>query len=158
VLFDLTHDINRARGESLSVERAQDTLKELAGVLGLTLEDPSGESTSEFFPLFHMLLDTDADLRSSGNEELADRVRQRIEDHGIVVAEFLGTGEIDAKGPEKMSADDIAALLDMLIEVRSSLRSANQYGPADHIRQRLADLGYTLEDTPQGTEWKRGPS
>ena len=157
-LFDLAHDINRAREEGLSVERAQDTLRELAGVLGLTLEAPSGKSELEFFPLFHLMLDTDAELRSSNNQNVADGIRQRLEDHGIAIAEFLGSGDEEPEGPETMSDDDIAALIGALIEARSSLRAAKQYGEADQIRKRLAELGYMLEDTPRGTEWKRGVS
>ena len=47
-------------------------------------------------------------------------------------------------------------LVELLIEVRSRLRSARQYDLADEIRQRLGSYGYELEDTPRGTEWKRG--
>ena len=48
-----------------------------------------------------------------------------------------------------------AALLDQLIRTRADLRRAKQYALADTLRQRLADLGYTLEDGPTGTAWRR---
>jgi len=38
--------------------------------------------------------------------------------------------------------------------VRSELRKAKQFALADMVRNRLSDLGITLEDTPQGTRWK----
>jgi len=38
--------------------------------------------------------------------------------------------------------------------MRSELRKARQFALADLVRSRLADLGVTLEDGPQGTRWK----
>jgi cysteinyl-tRNA synthetase len=34
------------------------------------------------------------------------------------------------------------------------LRKAKQYQLSDLVRNRLADLGVTLEDSAQGTRWK----
>ena len=96
VLFDLAHDINRTRQEGGDVAKAQGTLMELAGVLGLTL-----------------------------------------------------------RGLDESDSAAVAPLMDLLIEARAELRSAKRYDAADAIRQRLADLGFALEDTPGGTEWKR---
>ncbi len=44
--------------------------------------------------------------------------------------------------------------IELLLEVRTATRQAKQYHLADMIRDRLAALGVTLEDTPQGTRWK----
>jgi cysteinyl-tRNA synthetase len=49
---------------------------------------------------------------------------------------------------------DVAPLVELLIETRSALRRARQFELADTIRKRLADLGITLEDGPQGTRWR----
>jgi cysteinyl-tRNA synthetase len=61
---------------------------------------------------------------------------------------------------ESTSASDaqLAArpFVDLLIEVRRDLRTAKQYALADQIRARLAELGVTLEDSPQGTTWRSG--
>ena len=97
VLFDLARDINRGRDERTAVGAAQDTLKTLAGVLGLTLSSTEQDSTA-----------------------------------------------------------DVAPLVNLLIQTRTELRTAKQYEAADRIRDRLAELGYQLEDTADGTEWKRG--
>jgi cysteinyl-tRNA synthetase len=158
VLFDLSHEINRAREERRDVTDAQRTLRELAGVLGLTLVERSRESRGDFFPLFHLLLDTDAELRSDALFEVADRLRERLGGRGVDLEELTGSTGGPLKGPEDMSAGDVAAIIELLIEARADLRAANQYEPADRIRQRLDDLGFILEDTPRGTEWKRvGP-
>jgi len=48
-----------------------------------------------------------------------------------------------------------APFIQLLIEVREEMRQAKRYDLADRIRSRLGELGIALEDTPQGTAWKR---
>lgn len=48
----------------------------------------------------------------------------------------------------------ISPLIDLLIRVRTELRSARQWELADAIRDELAALGCVLEDQPDGTRWK----
>jgi cysteinyl-tRNA synthetase len=57
---------------------------------------------------------------------------------------------------KEAATDQVAAVpfIQMLVEVRRDLRAAKQYALADQIRVRLADLGVTLEDRPDGTVWK----
>ncbi len=93
-LFDLAREINRAQDEGRPAAAAQETLRELAGVLGLTLAEP-------------------------------------------------------AAPPEA------APFIELLIQVRDQLRQAKRFDLADAIRARLGELGIALEDTPQGTIWKR---
>jgi cysteinyl-tRNA synthetase len=56
--------------------------------------------------------------------------------------------------PPPTKAAGAEPFVDLLIEVRRELRAAKQFALADRIRDRLADLGIALEDTPQGTLWK----
>ncbi len=93
-LFDLAREINRARDEGLDVQGAQSTLRELAGVLGLTL----------------------------------------------------------VQEEESLAA---AAFVQLLVDIRLELRQAKHFDLADNIRSRLGELGIALEDTPQGTVWRR---
>ncbi|MDD5338072.1 MAG: cysteine--tRNA ligase [Dehalococcoidales bacterium] len=51
--------------------------------------------------------------------------------------------------------DDIEAIMASLISVRKELRKAKQFQLADEIRDGLSAVGIALEDTPQGTVWKR---
>jgi cysteinyl-tRNA synthetase len=49
---------------------------------------------------------------------------------------------------------DAEAFISLLASTRDALRQNQQWQLADRIRRALADLGVTLEDTPQGTRWK----
>lgn len=44
-------------------------------------------------------------------------------------------------------------LIRLLIDLRAELRAHKEFALADSIRARLAKLGITLKDTPQGTIW-----
>ena len=57
----------------------------------------------------------------------------------------------DGNAPEPASA---APFIDLLVQTRTELRAARQFALADTIRNRLTDLGVTLEDTATGTIWK----
>ena len=93
-LFNLAREINRARDEGRAVEEAQATLRELAGVLGLTLR-------------------------------------------------------------ERETAQGVDAFIDLLVELRGDLRDEKQFALSDKVRDRLLDLGITLEDVQGGTRWRR---
>ena len=49
---------------------------------------------------------------------------------------------------------DVAPFVELLIETRAGLRKEKQFALADNLRDRLAELGVVLEDTPRGTEWR----
>ena len=45
--------------------------------------------------------------------------------------------------------------IESLISARIAAKAAKNYAEADHIRKTLADAGIILEDSPQGTTWRR---
>jgi cysteinyl-tRNA synthetase len=49
------------------------------------------------------------------------------------------------------------ALLDLLVGLRTQVRKEKNFKLADEIRDRLAALGVTLEDRPDGTAWRVEP-
>jgi cysteinyl-tRNA synthetase len=55
------------------------------------------------------------------------------------------------------SADDrlLGELIQLLIDLRAEARKNKNFALADHIRQRLGELGILLEDRPGGTSWRR---
>ena len=49
----------------------------------------------------------------------------------------------------------IIAYIDSLIDKRLEAKKTKNFAEADRIRKELADAGIILEDTPQGTTWRR---
>jgi cysteinyl-tRNA synthetase len=50
----------------------------------------------------------------------------------------------------------VSGLMKLLIDLRAEARKAKNYALGDQIRERLSDLGVTLEDRPGGTGWRIG--
>jgi cysteinyl-tRNA synthetase len=50
----------------------------------------------------------------------------------------------------------VNGLMELLIQLRAEARKAKNFALADQIRQRLGQLGVTLEDRPGGTDWRVG--
>jgi len=96
ILFDLAREINRMGEKGADTGEARHALKELAGVLGLTLKKEIAKSFS-----------------------------------------------------------DAAPFIELLIRTRKQLRDAKQFKLADDIRNTLLEIDVILEDTAQGTTWKR---
>lgn len=84
VLFDLARDINRARDGGAGVAGAQAVLLELAGVLGLRLEEQN-DGAMVASPFIDLLLQIRSELRAAKQFELADRVRNGLTDLGISI-------------------------------------------------------------------------
>lgn len=57
----------------------------------------------------------------------------------------------------KVSMEDgiVDDLIQLIIDIRQEARQRKDWATADSIRDRLADLGIVLEDTPHGVRWKR---
>jgi cysteinyl-tRNA synthetase len=83
VLFDLTREINRARNEGVDAEQAQRTLLELAGVLGLTLEEKEVSLAAR--PFVDLLVSIRSELREKKQWQLADKIRSSLQEMGIVL-------------------------------------------------------------------------
>jgi len=64
-------------------------------------------------------------------------------------------GIIPKKFPEEVRGELEIPLIQLLIELRQEFRKAQDWEKADRIRARLRELGIILEDTPQGTRWRR---
>jgi cysteinyl-tRNA synthetase len=88
VLFDFARHINREREEGLDVHKEQETFRELAGVLGLTLKETEKEELARAIPpieLIELLISVREELRAGGNWALADKIRSRLGVLGIVL-------------------------------------------------------------------------
>lgn len=56
--------------------------------------------------------------------------------------------------PSEQSSDGDAEI-EALVAERAQAKKEKNYKKADEIRARLGEMGVTLEDTPQGTKWKK---
>ena len=82
------------------------------------------------------------DVRSAKETlELFDRVLGLLE---LARAEAANVG------------DDVAAWVEERLAARREARARRDFHAADAIRREIADAGIILEDTPQGTRWKKG--
>ena len=89
VLFDLTRELNRLRDEGEDISRAQNLLKELSEVLGLTLKGV-GKTAGGSDQFIQLLLDTRNGLRQAKQYQLADDIRKRLEDLGVLIEDTAG--------------------------------------------------------------------
>ena len=86
-LFDLARDVNRASAEGRSVVAAQETLRELAGVLGLSLREPETADDGEFAARVEALVARRAELRAARDFAGADAVRAELAAMGVELAD-----------------------------------------------------------------------
>ncbi|MCY4580834.1 MAG: cysteine--tRNA ligase [Chloroflexi bacterium] len=68
--------------------------------------------------------------------------------------ELVGILGIDLESQSSDSDGDIAPFVDLLVNIRTELRGARQFALADRIRDELGELGVSIEDSSQGTEWR----
>jgi hypothetical protein len=142
----------QASGADRATEQAavSERLRKLLGKSGQLLWN-RGEKEMEAVVRLAYLLDlarTVERARKIGMEgDLLVQAEERLR-------EAMGVGPIGPGSPSSPSALDPVPLLELLIEVRSRLRQAREWGLADEIRQRLTSLGVILEDRVEGTHWR----
>ncbi|GAB4540059.1 MAG: cysteine--tRNA ligase [Anaerolineales bacterium] len=64
------------------------------------------------------------------------------------------TGVLGLKLEEKQGSEGAEAFIGLLMEVRAEVRKQKLWALSDLIRDRLKELGVTLEDGKDGTTWK----
>lgn len=81
-LFDMSREMNRSRGEGRDITEARAVLQELAGVLGLTLQEPQ---SGDVDPLMDLFIEIRATLRKNKQYDIADSIRDRLSDLGYAL-------------------------------------------------------------------------
>jgi cysteinyl-tRNA synthetase len=84
VLFDLAREINRAGADNANTTKARAMLNELANIMGFTLKAPE-KLPINAEPLIELLITIRSDLRTVKQWELADKVRNKLEEQGIIL-------------------------------------------------------------------------
>jgi cysteinyl-tRNA synthetase len=86
VLFDLAKNINKGATENLNISHAQNTLLELASILGLKLEhETSSHSNLEANPFIELLIQLRKEFRSNKNYDKSDYVRDQLLELGVTL-------------------------------------------------------------------------
>ena len=86
----------------------------------------------------------------------------RKEEFGQAISVFRELSQLLGlfRTPPPVAADGqdelVNGLLQLFLDLRAEARKAKNFALADQIRQRLSQLGITLEDRPGGTGWRRG--
>jgi cysteinyl-tRNA synthetase len=132
--------------------------------------DPAG---AELPPAFVAAMDDDLGTSAAlavlhenvrlGNTALAEQDGQAVVEHAVAVramADVLGLDPLDPHWDDTAGAvggTQRDAALDALIRAelaeRAAARERRDWASADAIRDRLADAGVTVEDTPDGARW-----
>ena len=86
-LFDLAREINRARDSGGNVAAAQDILRDLGTIFGLTFHDSTADRQGDLAarPFIELLVSTREELRRAKQYELADQIRHNLASHGITL-------------------------------------------------------------------------
>lgn len=86
-IFDLARDINRAQDSGRSASEAQQSLRDLGSILGLTFQGRNVEGQQQLAaqPFIELLLNTRAELRQAKQYALADRIREGLEQQGVTL-------------------------------------------------------------------------
>ncbi|MER2557001.1 MAG: cysteine--tRNA ligase [Candidatus Competibacter denitrificans] len=127
VLFDLAREINRLRSEDEgNAARLGASLRYLGGLLGLLQCDP------ELF------------LKGSTTPQNNQHVTGNL------------AGTLDDVTGVTETTDLAETAIDRLVAQRSVARKSKDWAEADKIRDQLQTAGIVLEDTPNGTIWRRG--
>lgn len=106
------------------------------------------------------------------NESMSDSAREVARENANAIEELIGVlgiriaeKEQTQYGPEvcelarklaNFEGDDPEAAVEALLTTRADARAAKDWGTADAVRDGLAELGFTIEDTPNGARVSYG--
>ncbi|MBQ3920862.1 MAG: cysteine--tRNA ligase [Firmicutes bacterium] len=91
--------------------------------------------------IFELIRDINTDLRGSVSKEYAEKAWELLDK----LTQVLGILRKD-------DSEEIDAELQALIDQRAAARAAKNWAVADQIRDKLAAMGITLKDTPNGVQ------
>ena len=154
------------------LEAAQNGLDRLRAAASKLQSSVSSDRDSELDALvaevderFHTAMRNDFDTpiavaalydlaRAINRARSADVVSTSVDDARLKLNELSDILGLDLAEDIDNKPQEAAPFIELLISLRKDLRTAKQFDLADKVRDQLAELGVTLEDTKQGTTWK----
>ena len=144
VLFDLATEVNRSQSHD-----AASLLKSLAGIVGLLERLPD-----EYFQRSSQAPGVTLTATAILIPGTAQASSTAIDSGGAAAQEASITEAAtatDASSAVVLTMEHI----EKMIQERVTAREARNFAEADRIRKELSEVGIVLEDTPQGTTWRR---
>lgn len=135
--------LERAEGGTPALAEAAETLdRDATAALFDDLNAPEAMGA-----LFEFIRKANAELDLEGSD------REALERARAAFARVNGVLDIVPDAPVIDSA--LGAWVERRIAERQAARSRREFATADAIRRELEDRGIAIEDTPQGTRWKK---
>ena len=135
-MFDLSREMNRQRDEGHSIAAAQDCLRHLGSVLGLSFQERE------------LSLNIDAVTYNAFLTILRDGLEKTSESELTGLIRSEDSAELDLVSSQH---------IDRLVAIRTTCRTYKQYALADEIRDWLERQGVSVEDSAAGSVWVYRP-
>lgn len=113
------------------------------------VDPPAWNLTDAARALFELAKGIDDASEAGVQEQMLDQARGVLRELGLVLSGRAGSGDSDLGNAKPY--------VDLLVEIRTKLRTAKQFALADQVRDELIKMGIQLEDSPTGTQWKKLP-
>ena len=138
VLNTIAHQVECANAPHQQLQASIDALKEIMNVLGIS--NDAFESADDHYVHADKLV------------ALAETLARELEAEGEGTAESTteNTAQHAAHSAAQTSFANAQEAADYVLEVRAQARRNKCWQRADAIRDQLKELGYCIEDTPQG--------
>jgi cysteinyl-tRNA synthetase len=134
------------------------TLKELANILGIFRQPPAppGVGSDDLLDkVMPLVIELRATARKNKNFAVADKIRDALGPIGITLEDRAGGTEWSVGEPASADGKPLDDIMTLLIQLRADARIAKDFATGDMIRNKLAEIGVTLEDRAGGTEWTK---
>lgn len=163
----LRYDTNALQEAQANVEKIREVLRKLAYRQQDAVSEVEGNqeilaAIQQHQASFVNAMDDDFNAANGVTAilELIKAANQYLEKQTVAV-EVLNafytvlTELLDVFGLDLVENDLLDEEIQALIEERKAARLAKDYARSDEIRDQLKEQGIILDDTPQGTQWKR---
>ena len=90
VLFDIAHEVNRVEGGGQEGRALRAAFRSMVHVLGIPLEGSPDNDAADAAPFIDLLVETRALLRRERQFALADQLRDRLRELGVVLEDTAG--------------------------------------------------------------------